>query len=209
MAAQYSFVMKGLSKTFPGAPKPILSNIQLQFYPDAKIGIVGPNGSGKSTLMKIMAGRDKEFIGEAWPGEGIRVGYLEQEPQLDPDQDGPGECHGRRPPGRRHARPVQRDQRADGRPARGRRFRRADGRDGRAPGEDRRGRRLDARQPARDRDGRPALPARRRLGPAPFRRREAPHRAHPPAARKARNLAARRADQPSRRRERRNGWKSI
>jgi energy-dependent translational throttle protein EttA len=84
MAAQYSFVMKGLSKTFPGAPKPILSNIHLQFYPDAKIGIVGPNGSGKSTLMKIMAGRDTEFVGEAWPGEGIRVGYLEQEPQLDP-----------------------------------------------------------------------------------------------------------------------------
>src|SRR5688500_8206106 len=84
MAAQYSFVMKGLSKTFPGAPKPILSNVHLQFYPDAKIGIVGPNGSGKSTLMKIMAGRDKEYVGEAWPGEGIRVGYLEQEPQLDP-----------------------------------------------------------------------------------------------------------------------------
>jgi sulfate-transporting ATPase len=84
MAAQYSFVMKGLSKTFPGAPKPVLSNIHLQFYSDAKIGIVGPNGSGKSTLMKIMAGRDKEFTGEAWPGEHIRVGYLEQEPQLDP-----------------------------------------------------------------------------------------------------------------------------
>ncbi|MGI8611376.1 MAG: energy-dependent translational throttle protein EttA [Sphingomicrobium sp.] len=83
MAAQYSFVMKGLTKTFPGAPKPILSNISLQFYPDAKIGIVGPNGSGKSTLMKIMAQRDKEFVGEAWPGENIRVGYLEQEPQLD------------------------------------------------------------------------------------------------------------------------------
>jgi sulfate-transporting ATPase len=84
MAAQYSFVMKGLSKTFPGAPKPVLSNVSLQFYPDAKIGIVGPNGSGKSTLMKIMAGRDKEFTGEAWPGEHITVGYLEQEPQLDP-----------------------------------------------------------------------------------------------------------------------------
>jgi len=83
MAAQYSYVMKGLTKTFPGAPKPILSNISLQFYPDAKIGIVGPNGSGKSTLMKIMAQRDKEFVGEAWPGENIRVGYLEQEPQLD------------------------------------------------------------------------------------------------------------------------------
>ena len=84
MAAQYSFVMKGLSKTFPGAPKPVLNNISLQFYPDAKIGIVGPNGSGKSTLMKIMAGRDKEYSGEAWAGEGISVGYLEQEPQLDP-----------------------------------------------------------------------------------------------------------------------------
>jgi len=83
MAAQYSFVMKGLSKTFPGAPKPVLNNISLQFYPDAKIGIVGPNGSGKSTLMKIMAGRDKEFTGEAWPGTNITVGYLEQEPQLD------------------------------------------------------------------------------------------------------------------------------
>jgi energy-dependent translational throttle protein EttA len=83
MAAQYSFVMKDLTKAFPGQ-KPILNNIHLQFYQDAKIGIVGPNGSGKSTLMKIMAGRDKEFQGEAWPGEGITVGYLEQEPQLDP-----------------------------------------------------------------------------------------------------------------------------
>jgi sulfate-transporting ATPase len=85
MAAQYSFVMKGLSKAFPGQ-KPILNNIHLQFYPDAKIGIVGPNGSGKSTLMKIMAGKDKEFTGEAWPGENITVGYLEQEPQLDPNK---------------------------------------------------------------------------------------------------------------------------
>src|SRR5438876_360471 len=83
MAAQYSYVMKGLTKAFPGH-KPILNNVHLQFYQDAKIGIVGPNGSGKSTLMKIMAGRDKEFTGEAWPGEGITVGYLEQEPQLDP-----------------------------------------------------------------------------------------------------------------------------
>jgi ATP-binding cassette ChvD family protein len=83
MAAQYSFVMKDLTKTFPGANKPVLNGINLQFYQDAKIGIVGPNGSGKSTLMKIMAGRDTEFQGEAWPGEGIRVGYLEQEPELD------------------------------------------------------------------------------------------------------------------------------
>ncbi|SIN97984.1 ATP-binding cassette protein, ChvD family [Parasphingorhabdus marina DSM 22363] len=83
MAAQYSFVMKGLTKTYANKQKPVLENINLQFYPDAKIGIVGPNGVGKSTLMKIMAGKDTEFTGEAWPGEGITVGYLEQEPELD------------------------------------------------------------------------------------------------------------------------------
>jgi len=86
MAAQYSFVMKGMTKTFPGARKPILDQVHLQFYRDAKIGIVGPNGSGKSTLMKIMAGIDTDFTGEAWPGEGIRVGYLAQEPELDPEK---------------------------------------------------------------------------------------------------------------------------
>jgi len=84
VAQQYSYVMKDLTKTFPGASKPILNNINLQFYPDAKIAIIGINGSGKSTLMKIMAGMDKDYSGEAWPGEGIRVGYLAQEPQLDP-----------------------------------------------------------------------------------------------------------------------------
>jgi len=84
MAAQYAFVMKGMTKTFPGAQKPVLNNIHLQFYQDAKIGIVGPNGTGKSTLMKIMAGIDTDFTGEAWPGENITVGYLAQEPQLDP-----------------------------------------------------------------------------------------------------------------------------
>ena len=86
MAAQYSYVMKGMTKTFPGANKPVLNNINLQFYPDAKIGIVGPNGTGKSTLMKIMAGMDTEFTGEAWPGEHISVGYLAQEPELDPNK---------------------------------------------------------------------------------------------------------------------------
>ncbi|MFM2411152.1 MAG: hypothetical protein RL481_1980, partial [Pseudomonadota bacterium] len=84
MAAQYAFVMKGMTKTFPGAQKPVLKDIHLQFYQDAKIGIVGPNGTGKSTLMKIMAGIDTDFTGEAWPGENITVGYLAQEPQLDP-----------------------------------------------------------------------------------------------------------------------------
>ena len=87
MAVQYSFVMKGLTKTFPGANKPILNNIHLQFLPGAKIAIIGPNGSGKSTLMKIMAGYDKDYAGEAWAAEGIRVGYLPQEPYLDPRKD--------------------------------------------------------------------------------------------------------------------------
>ena len=83
MAAQYAYVMKSMTKTFPGAPKPVLSDISLQFYRGAKIGIVGPNGVGKSTLIKIMAGIDKDYTGEAWPGEHITVGYLEQEPDLD------------------------------------------------------------------------------------------------------------------------------
>src|SRR6476661_4821408 len=86
MAAQYAFVMKDMTKSFPGAQKPVLSHINLQFYHGAKIGIVGPNGAGKSTLMKIMAGIDKDYQGEAWPGENITVGYLPQEPQLDPSK---------------------------------------------------------------------------------------------------------------------------
>ena len=84
MAAQYAFVMKSMTKTFPGAQKPVLNDINLQFYQGAKIGIVGPNGAGKSTLIKIMAGIDTDFTGEAWAGENISVGYLEQEPELDP-----------------------------------------------------------------------------------------------------------------------------
>jgi sulfate-transporting ATPase len=83
MAVQYSYVMKGLTKTFPGAPKPVLNNISLQFLPGTKIAIIGVNGTGKSTLMKIMGGMDTEFSGEAWAAEGITVGYLAQEPQLD------------------------------------------------------------------------------------------------------------------------------
>jgi ATP-binding cassette ChvD family protein len=87
MAVQYTYVMKGLTKTFPGANKPVLNNIHLQFIPSAKIAIIGPNGAGKSTLMKIMAGMDPDFTGEAWAAEGVRVGYLAQEPHLDPSKD--------------------------------------------------------------------------------------------------------------------------
>ncbi|HEY0314830.1 MAG TPA: energy-dependent translational throttle protein EttA [Sphingomonas sp.] len=86
MAVQYSFVMKGLTKTFPGAPKPVLNNISLQFLPGTKIAIIGVNGTGKSTLMKIMGGMDTEYSGEAWAAEGLTVGYLAQEPHLDPNK---------------------------------------------------------------------------------------------------------------------------
>jgi ATP-binding cassette ChvD family protein len=83
---EYIYYMHGLSKTYAGGKK-VLENIHLQFYPDAKIGILGVNGSGKSTLLKIMAGLDKEFTGEAWAAKGAKVGYLPQEPQLDPTLD--------------------------------------------------------------------------------------------------------------------------
>lgn len=83
---QYTYVMKELTKVFPGG-REILKNVWLSFFPGAKIGIIGPNGSGKSTLLKIMAGIDKEFNGEAWAAEGVKIGYLEQEPQLDPKLD--------------------------------------------------------------------------------------------------------------------------
>ena len=85
MARQFIYHMAGLSKAY-GAKK-VLDNIHLSFYPDAKIGILGPNGAGKSTVLRIMAGIDKEFTGEAWLAEGATVGYLPQEPQLDPALD--------------------------------------------------------------------------------------------------------------------------
>ena len=86
MARQFIYHMQGLSKTYPGGKK-VLENINLSFYPDAKIGVLGVNGSGKSTLLRIMAGVDKEYSGEGFVAEGARVGYLPQEPQLDPTLD--------------------------------------------------------------------------------------------------------------------------
>jgi ATP-binding cassette ChvD family protein len=80
---QFVYHMEGLSKTYPGNRK-VLENINLSFYPDAKIGVLGVNGSGKSTLLRIMAGLDKDYVGEGWVAQGARVGYLPQEPQLDP-----------------------------------------------------------------------------------------------------------------------------
>jgi ATP-binding cassette ChvD family protein len=78
--------MQGLSKAYPGGKK-VLDNIHLSFYPGAKIGVLGVNGAGKSTLLRIMAGTDKEWTGEAWAADGARVGYLPQEPQLDPTKN--------------------------------------------------------------------------------------------------------------------------
>lgn len=83
---QYVYVMDRLSKTYAGG-KQVLKDVRLSFFPGAKIGVVGVNGSGKSTLLKIMAGLDTEFQGEAWAAEGAKVGYLPQEPQLNPDKD--------------------------------------------------------------------------------------------------------------------------
>ena len=84
-AYQYIYVMKDLCKTWPGG-KEVLKHIWLSFFPGAKIGVLGVNGAGKSTLLKIMAGLDKDFMGEAWAADGVRVGYLEQEPKLDPNK---------------------------------------------------------------------------------------------------------------------------
>ena len=85
-AYQYIYVMKGLGKSYPGG-REVLRDIWLSFLPGAKIGVLGLNGAGKSTLLRIMAGQDREFSGEAWAAEGASVGYLSQEPVLDPDQD--------------------------------------------------------------------------------------------------------------------------
>ncbi|MER9974735.1 energy-dependent translational throttle protein EttA [Mesorhizobium sp. M0085] len=85
MARQFIYHMAGLNKAY--GTKKVLENIHLSFYPDAKIGILGPNGAGKSTILKIMAGIDKEWSGEAWLAEGASVGYLAQEPALDPNKN--------------------------------------------------------------------------------------------------------------------------
>jgi energy-dependent translational throttle protein EttA len=85
-AYQYIYVMKGLGKTYPGG-REVLKDIRLSFLPGAKIGVLGANGAGKSTLLKIMAGIDKSYNGEAWAAEGVSVGYLSQEPELDPAKD--------------------------------------------------------------------------------------------------------------------------
>src|SRR5215471_14304898 len=82
-AYQYVFVMKGLSKTYSGG-RQVLRDIWLSFLPGAKIGVIGLNGAGKSTLLRIMAGQEKDFVGEAWAAEGVRIGFFAQEQEADP-----------------------------------------------------------------------------------------------------------------------------
>src|ERR1700693_352728 len=86
MADQYIYVMKDLRKVYP-PNREVLKGIWLSFLPGAKIGVLGLNGAGKSTLLKIMAGQVSDFGGEAWAADGVKVGYLAQEPQLDPEKD--------------------------------------------------------------------------------------------------------------------------
>ena len=191
MARQFVYHMQGLSKTYPGNRK-VLENVNLSFYPDAKIGVLGVNGSGKSTLLRIMAGIDNEFTGEAWVAEGARVGYLAQEPQLDADKVGARERHGGRRAAEGDPRPLQR--------AGDELFRRDRRRDDQAAGRDRGQGPVGSRLQGRSGDGCAALSARRRRGGEALRRRAPARRAVPAAAGAARTAAARRADQPSRRR---------
>ena len=192
MAREFIYHMRGLTKAYTGGKK-VLDNVNLSFYPDAKIGVLGINGSGKSTLLKIMAGIDKEFTGDGWVAQGARVGYLPQEPQLDPSKsvrenvmEGRGREAG-------HARPLQRARHellgGDRR------------RDDRAPGPDRVARPLGTRLEGRSGHGGARLPERRAAGRDPVGRRAPPHRPLPPAPVGAGAAAARRADQPPRRRD--------
>ena len=192
-ARQFIYHMQRLGKTWPGGKK-VLENINLSFYPDAKIGVLGVNGSGKSTLLRIMAGLDTEFVGEGFVAEGARVGYLPQEPHLDPDARRARQRHARREGEAGDSRPLQR--------TRDELFRRDGGRDDPPPGRDRGQGPMGSRQPGRAGDGRARLPARR------FRRRRTLSGGESRRvalcrllARKAGAAAARRADQPSRRRD--------
>ena len=198
-AYQYIYVMKGLNKTYPGG-REVLKDIWLSFLPGAKIGVLGANGAGKSTLLRIMAGEEHDFTGEAWAAEGARVGYLPQEPVLDDTKDVFGNVIEGLAETKALHRPLRGGQRSLCRRALTRRDGRADRRAGRIAGKDRSRRGLGSRPDHRDRDGRVALPAGRGAGDQPLRRRAAPRRTLPAAVAAPRPVAARRADQPSRRR---------
>ena len=191
MARQFVYFMQGLSKTYPGNRK-VLDNVHLSFYPDAKIGVLGVNGSGKSTLLRIMAGIDKEYNGEAWVAQGARVGYLEQEPQLDPaktvrENVMEGVAKQKAILDRYNELAMNySDETAD------EMTKLQDEIEAAGP--------VGSRQQGRSGDGRAALPARRFRRDKTVRRRAPPRRTLQAAARPAGPFAAGRADQPSRRR---------
>ncbi len=201
MAGEYIFTMRDLRKVVPPS-REILKGIYLSFFPGAKIGVLGANGAGKSSLLRIMAGVDKDFLGDARPLPGTRIGYLPQEPQLDASKDVRGNVEEAVAESRAHPQAVRGAQRrvrgADGR----RRDDQAAGEAGQPAGADRRARSLGARPQGGHGDGRAPPAAGRRRRDQAVRRRAPPRRALPGPAGPARHAAARRADQPSRRRER-------
>ena len=198
MPPQYIFTMRDLRKVVP-PKREILRGIHLAFFPGAKIGVLGANGAGKSTLLRIMAGVDPDFLGEARPADGIRIGYLPQEPATGSRQDRPRQHRGGRGDDPGPPPSLRGGQRALRRADVGRRHGEAPRRAGPPPGRHRGDRRLGAGPDGRDGDGRPPRPARRPGGAHALRGRGAPRRALPPAPRAAGHAAPRRADQPPRR----------
>ena len=190
-----------LGKVVPPS-RHVLKDISLSFYPDAKIGVIGSNGAGKSSLLRIFAGVDHDFIGEARPADGIRIGFLEQEPKLDPAKDVRGNVEDGVAPIRALLDEFNAISAKFAEPMSDEEMNAPDGAAGRGPEPHRPRRRVGAGPPHRRRDGRAPLPARRAGRGDPLRRREAPRGAVPPAALAARPAAPRRADEPPRRRVR-------
>ena len=196
---EFIFTMQAVTKVHP-PDKRVLENIHLSFYPGAKIGVIGANGSGKSSLLRIMAGVDTTFAGEAKPHPGTRIGYFAQEPDLgaaktvwDAVSEGVQETQALitrfEEISNKLGEPMDDDAMTD-----------AARRAGVAAGQDRRGRRVEPRPPRRARDGRAPRAAEGRRDRAPLRRREAPRRALPAPPLAPGHAAPRRADQPPRRR---------
>ncbi len=194
MSSQYIYTMHRLSKEFP-PDKQVLKDVSLQFLPGAKIGVLGYNGSGKSTVLKIMAGIETEYRGDAMLAPNATVGLLEQEPHLDETKDVKGNVEEAVTETKALLERFNELRRQ---------LLRGDGRRVRPPaGADRRRRRVEPRHDHRVRDGRAAPAARRRRRLQALRRRAPPRGAVPAAAAPARPAAARRADEPPRRRVRR------
>ena len=201
MAGEYIFTMRDLRKVVPPS-REILKGIHLAFYPGAKIGVIGSNGAGKSTLLRIMAGVDTDFLGDARPLPGTKIGYLPQEPQLDPTKDVRGNVED----GVAHLRKLLDDfndiSMKFAEPMDDAQMEKLLDKQGRLQEQIDHLGPLGARPQARHGDGRAPGAARRRGRDHALGRRAAPGGAVPAAALRARHAAARRADQPPRRRER-------